>query len=346
MKINKSSISLLGLMILPFFYSCKPTYSAVAFEEVTIPKAPDYSENQSWAVLPNSYPKELKAVVGNPKLIDGVDVFFLYPTLLTDTKEKAWNADIYKSEIRKQVLESTVQYQASAWTNSGRLFVPFYRQTHYRVFVPPFDQKGKPAWEISYKDIEAAFQYYLQYYNSGNGIIIASHSQGSMHAKRLLKDFFDSKPLQKQLVAAYLIGINVAPDEFDTILPMESPESTGGFVSWNTYKKNKLPKSFDKWYKGGVTTNPISWDTSIITDESQHKGVLYRDLKIYPQSLSIEKANGMLWSSVPKVPARFFLSFIKSYHFADINLFWKDISINSQLRAKTWLIQNTTANVE
>lgn len=346
MKIKISLTTLLGLIILPFFYGCKTTYSSVAFEEVTTPQAPHYKEPQSWAVLPDHPPEELRSVVGIPDPIEGVDVFFLYPTLLTDSKEKAWNADVYDSETRKQVLASTVQYQASAWANSGRLFVPFYRQTHYRVFVPPYDQKGKPAWEIAYSDIKAAFQYYLQHHNSGNGIIIASHSQGSMHAKRLVKEFFDNKPLQKQLVAAYLIGTKVAPDEFKTVLPMETPESTGGFVSWNTYKKNKLPKDFDKWYKGGVTTNPISWDASKATTETEHKGVLYRNLKIYPQSVSVEKTNGMLWSSVPKVPARLFLSFIKSYHFADINLFWKDISLNSQLRAKTWLMQNRTANVE
>jgi hypothetical protein len=44
-----------------------------------------------------------------------------------------------------------------------------------------------------------------------------------------------------------------------------------------------------------------------------------------------------LWATVPKIPSRFFLSFIKNYHFADINLFWKDISVNAELRAQGWL---------
>ena len=45
----------------------------------------------------------------------------------------------------------------------------------------------------------------------------------------------------------------------------------------------------------------------------------------------------MLWASLPKIPSRIFLSFVKSYHFADINLFWEDININAQARAKAWL---------
>ena len=54
------------------------------------------------------------------------------------------------------------------------------------------------------EDVKAAFQYYLEHYNNGRPIIIASHSQGTTHAKRLLKEFFDGTALQHQLVAAYL----------------------------------------------------------------------------------------------------------------------------------------------
>jgi hypothetical protein len=50
----------------------------------------------------------------------------------------------------------------------------------------------------------------------------------------------------------------------------------------------------------------------------------------------------MLWSSVPKIPKRFFLSFIKNYHFADINLFWADIQNNAILRVKSWTEKNKT----
>jgi hypothetical protein len=45
--------------------------------------------------------------------------------------------------------------------------------------------------------VKTAFLYYLQHYNNGRPIIIASHSQGATHGKRLLKEFFDGKELQK-----------------------------------------------------------------------------------------------------------------------------------------------------
>ena len=337
MKKISPTIWIVGLMMLPFVQACKTSYSTVSFEAVTTPKAPDYSQVDSWAVLPEKQSAGLQAVIGDTKPLAGVAVFFLYPTLFTDPKEEGWNADIYTEQIRKGVDDFAVKYQASAWAKSGRLFVPYYRQTHYRVFVPPYDQKGRPAWELSYADIKAAFEYYLTHHNQGNGIIIASHSQGTLHAKRLVREYFDGKPLQKQLVAAYLVGARIQKDEFENIKPMEQPESIGGFVSWNTYKKNRLPKKYETWFQGGVTSNPIRWDNSNISLEHEHKGILNRDLKIYPQSISVKKTDGILWATVPKIPSRFFLSFIKNYHFADINLFWKDISVNAELRAQGWL---------
>ncbi len=178
------------------------------------------------------------------------DVFYVYPTLFTDKKNSAWNADIGLSTVRDQVRQTAVKYQASSWLKSANLYVPFYRQAHYRIFVEAYSQQGAPAWEIAYQDVKNAFEYYLKNYNKGKPIIIAAHSQGSMHAKRLIKEFFDQKPLQNQLVAAYLIGTRILPDEFKSIEPLTSAEATGGFVSWNSYKMNKIPKNFESWFKG------------------------------------------------------------------------------------------------
>ena len=56
-------------------------------------------------------------------------------------------------------------------------------------------------------------------------------------------------------------------------------------MSWNTYKMNHLPKSYEKWYKGGVVSNPITWDESNIGPIERHLGVLTSNREIYPNSL-------------------------------------------------------------
>ena len=120
---------------------------------------------------------------------------------------------------------------------------------------------------------------------------------------------------------------------------MTKPNETGGFVSWNTRKKNSYPKKKNV-YKGAVTTNPITWDESKTTELKQHKGFLYSNGKMYAKAVKIEITDGMVWSTNPKFPLRFFMSFMKNYHVADINLFWQDIKENIELRTKTWLENN------
>ena len=141
----------------------------------------------------------------------------MYTLHSSQTKNKDWNANVWTSSIRQDVFQKAIKYQASAWLNAGDLYVPFYRQAHYRIFVEPYSRGGEHAWEVAYEDVKNAFQYYLKHYNKGKPIIIASHSQGSMHAKRLIKEFFDQKPLQNHLVVAYLIGTRIFSDEFESI---------------------------------------------------------------------------------------------------------------------------------
>ena len=326
------------------FINCKTAYKTSAFDEGSIPAKPSYSQNESWAVLPGKYPKDLIQITGD-YIEKQADVFYIYPTLFSDRKNPSLNADIFDEDFRKEIIQKAIKYQASAWVSSANLYAPFYRQAHYRIFSEPFsivdlrnESPGIGAWNLAYEDLKNAFEYYLENYNNGKPIIIATHSQGTMHAIQLMKDYFDEKPLKEKLVAAYLIGIRILPNEFKSIKPMINPDDVGGFVSWNTYKMNNLPK--EKWFKGGVTTNPISWNTKNYSLYEEHKGLLFKDGKIYSNSLKVQVSDGILWSTVPKIPGRIFLSLVKNYHYADINLFWLDISKNSQKRVDQWYLLN------
>lgn len=338
-KLKKSALVIMALSLLP---SCKSTYTTASFEETPIPPTPSYSDERYWAVLPEKYPQDLKAITGEfePKK---ADVFFIYPTLLTEKKDPSWNADVHKENFRNQVISQSVKYQASAFAKAGNLYVPFYRQSHYKVYVPPHDKYEEVSRGIAYSDVKAAFTYYLEHYNEGRPIIIASHSQGSIMAGMLIKEFFDNQPLQQQLVAAYLPGIRITKEDFSTLSPLNHPTDIGGFVTWNTVKQKHYPENYEKWYKGGVTTNPITWTDSKKAAMSQHMGVLNSDGAIYSNALSIEIIDGLIWSSLPRIPKRFLMSFIKSYHFADINLFWKDIEKNAVDRVAAYL-QNKENN--
>jgi len=318
--------------------SCKSTsiYLTEPFSLEKIPEKPDYQNESSWVVLPSKYTQKLKELTPNSTVELEADVFYVYPTLITDKKDIRWNIATTDTIQNAKNLNATVDFQASAWATSGKLYVPLYRQAHLRSYYQ-LENGGKEALTLAYSDVKAAFELYLEKYNNGRPIIIAGHSQGSTHCRLLLKEFFDDKPLQKQLIAAYIPGIGIKKDEFKTIQAMTSPNETGGFVSWNTYKRKKLPKSYNKWYKSKVTSNPITWNTTKHTKREDHKGFLYTNGKIYDKALKIEVIDGMVWTTLPRFPHRLFAMFKKNYHVGDINLYWKDIQQNAELRVKIWL---------
>ena len=299
-----------------------------AFTEVV-----DYSSATNWAVLPGNYPANIKEYsVQNPQ--DSIDVFYVYPTLIVSGKDKRWNVPINDSVQIKKILNTAVRLQASAWGNSGSLYVPFYRQAHLRSYTN-LENGGKTALLLAYSDVKAAFEYYLKHYNHGRGIILAGHSQGSTHISYLLRDFFDGKPFQNQLVAAYIPGVGLDKNQFKTIPLMQHPDQVGGFVTWNTFKK-KFDKNKYKWFKGKVVINPVTWDTTSIAKRELHKGFLYTNGKMYKNSFDTHIADGVIWISTPRFPYRYLTLTMPNYHPGDVNLFWEDIRENSLLRVRTF----------
>lgn len=331
-----SKLKLVYLLSLCLFVGCKSTYKTQEFRFADTPREPNYHLLSSWAVLPNSYPADFEEFASKQRDTLASDVFYVYPTVFSDKKDVRWNVPIDEASQNEKVLHQAVLMQASAFATSGKVYVPYYRQAHLRSYQM-LDAGGREAQDLAYSDVKKAFEVYLKKYNQGRPIVLVGHSQGTTHMLRLLSDFFDNQPLQEQLVAAYIPGIRVKPNQFKTIQPMTRPDETGGFVSWNTFKKGNYPKKDKHWYDGSVTTNPITWDDTKETSLQQHEGFLYTNQKIYEEALKIEVKDGLIWSSNPKFPLRFFMSFLKNYHVGDINLFWKDIQQNAELRVNTFL---------
>jgi hypothetical protein len=326
---------ILSLLFVGFvFFSCKvqnPTNQAT--KPVAFTKAIDYSLANNWAVLPGKYPENLKDYpVQDPQ--DSIDVFYVYPTLIVSEKDKRWNVPLEDTIQKNKVLNVAVRFQASAWGSSGNLYVPFYRQAHLRSYSN-LENGGATALLLAYSDVKAAFEYYLKHYNHGHGIILAGHSQGSTHISYLLRDFFDDKPLQNQLVAAYIPGVGLDKNLFKTIPLMEHPDQIGGFVTWNTFKK-KFDKSKYKWFKGKVVINPVTWDTTSFAKRELHKGFLYSNGKLYKNSFDTHTADGVIWISTPHFPYRYLTLTMPNYHPGDVNLFWEDIRENALLRVHTF----------
>ena len=304
-------------------------------------KIPDYSNLDYWAAHPwkkdlsDSVPADLQ-YTNKPDSL--ADVFFIHPTTLTDYADTRWNAGIDDAALNAKTDYSTILYQASAFNEKCRVFAPRYRQAHLKAFYTNTPE-ADTAFEIAYADVKAAFEFYLKNYNHNRPIIIASHSQGTKHAGRLLKEFFENKPLQNQLVCAYIIGLPVKVDYFLTLKPCTDSLTTGCFVSWRTFKSESTDADFIAAEKfKSIVINPLTWTTDISPVSSQFNfgGVLKNFNHIVPHVVSTQIHNNILWSSKPNVPGKIFYT-QKNYHIGDINLFYMNIRENVAARINAFL---------
>ena len=317
-------------------------YKSLHFEDYNPPKEPTYVDLEDWLVHPEKQSEnEFLSVNTNLKR---ADVFFIVPTLYQDRKETSWNSDVYNEEFSNILMQSSIKYQSTAWLSSANLYSPNYRQAHFRVFEEKYWKNGgEDAFEIAYSDIKRSFEVFLKEFNKGKPIIIAGHSQGAGHAKRLLKDFFDGKELSDKLIAAYLVGTKITEDDFFDLELMNKPDQTGGYVTWNTYKVLKDEKKYDLtidrlWLSDAQVTNPITWTDYVSKDYNDHKGFLWLNQKVFPNAVVIESIDEAVNIKTPKMgfPKSLLVSFLKDYHKGDINIFWEDIRQNSILRTRKY----------
>lgn len=312
-----------------------------------VPPAPDYGQMKYWIAHPDvkdladEVPGkgELKEYQSNAE----VDVFFVYPTIYTKRQDKdhPWFADVNDEKLNKEIAKSTIKNQASVFNASAKVYAPLYRQAHIGVYYVGNLPLKVEALEYAYTDVKRAFEYYLENWNNGRPIIIASHSQGTNHAVSLLRDFFESKALMNQLVAAYIVGMPLDKKTFSYIPVCDEPTETGCWLTWNTYIRDYYPPQHEFWYGNALNVNPLSWttDTTYVSWGANRGGVLKNFRKIRPGLSDAQNMDGMLWINKPKFFGNFLMNWDR-YHVVDYNLFYMNIRENVAERVEAYLEEN------
>lgn len=302
-----------------------------------VPPAPDYSQPGNWAATPFAADEADRTPgtgLADNQAKAPADVFYLHPTIYRKAVKgnDLWNANLADEKLNESVDELAMLNHASIFNAAGRVFAPRYRQANIAVYYPEGRSVSQRALDVAYGDVLAAFDHYLNTWNNGRSIIIASHSQGTTHAKRLMADRFDGKPLGRQLVAAYLIGMPVSADAYNTIPVCESATQTGCFVSWRTYREDFVSKAgYRDTVKNITVVNPLSWTTEETrAPASLNKGgVLYNYEKgPMPELVWAERRGDGLFTNKPRFFGDIFFR-TKNYHAGDYNLFWLNVRENA-----------------
>lgn len=328
------------LIINQLIHSCSPKITPYTGEQVfnSTTGNPDYSKLEFWAAHPDKWdPSDsIPVPLRKPVREKMADVFFLHPTTFTNEKyANQANATIDDPYLNKKTDYSSILYQASVFNETCRVYAPRYRQAHLQMYYTTDTAKAVAAFELAYQDIKSAFENFLSTRDTENPFIIASHSQGTTHAKRLLKEFIDGTPLQKKLVAAYILGIAVEKNLYINLPLCHDSTSTGCFISWRTYREGYEGKYVSKTDTSIAVINPLLWspDPVFARKDLQKGAVLYKFNKIYPHTQSSRISGNALWISKPHFPGGVFY-LTKNYHAGDFNLFYLDIREDVARRIK------------
>lgn len=320
------------------FLFCLSTASAARaqppadFRAEDQPPAPDYSQSRYWSALPGRKDLADRLPKGENWISDSLkdaDVFYIYPTIYL--KGNTWCADVNNKALNRRIDRMPVRFQAGVFNAACRVYAPRYRQSILKSFYDSIN--GPKALDFAYQDVRRAFLYYLEHYNQGRPIVIASHSQGSRHAWRLLKEFFDTSGLRQQLVCAYVVGMGVDAGIYQNLKSCADAEQTGCFVTWASFQSGYDPGRSILY--GNTAVNPITWksDTTETKADASRGGVFLSLHHKWKHAVTAQLHQHYLWVNT-RMP------FIRSWHvlhIVDYNLFWFDIRQNVALRVSSFL---------
>lgn len=293
---------------------------------------PDYSRQSSWLEQPES--------IDQP-----VDVFFVYPTIYDG--ESPSNMEIADADLQKRAM-GTVVADGSVFTDSANLFAPLYRQMSFAYLSPDEDVYTNPYFLTGADDVVRAFDYYLEHLSDGRPFILAGHSQGSMALTYLMRKRFNDPALQKRLVAAYLIGYSITPDDLKTypwFRPATGAADTGVIISWNT--QSPTATGSPVLQPGAICINPLTWSTrSAPADKSLNGGAVFYDTaaqtvsRVVPEytGARIDPATGALTTTPPDADNLDIGSFPEGvFHKFDYAFWYTNIKRNVAVRVAKML---------
>ncbi len=277
-------------------------------------------------------------------------VFFIHPT--TYYEKLHWNGPA-NDPVASRLDTVIARTMASAF-NQAAVWVPRYRQATVGAFFTD-RADGKAALDFAYRDVREAFDAFLAATPTDRPIVLAGHSQGSFHLKRLLAERVAGTPLARRVIAAYVIGW---PVELGSELPKlglpacAAPDQAGCIVSYMSFSDAGDPAVMRSAYRhvtpGAnrpdarfLCSNPLTGGIGGSAPAAANLGATIPDLKMERATL----APGLVGAAcAPDGTLRIgagpdmgpFVLPIGNYHIYDYALFWSNLRADFARRAAAW----------
>jgi hypothetical protein len=329
-----------------------------AFAPLDAQTAPDYAQASAWVArpdLPGDPARWLPPGVAKaapPKAA----VFYVPPT--TYLARDRWNGPIDDAAANGR-LDLFVRSQASAFNGVGAIWAPRYRQATLGAFLVATDPRAGKAIDFAYADVARAFDAFLAAVPADVPIILAGHSQGSLHLLRLLREKVARKPVARRIVAAYAIGwpISVSADLPALGLPgCTTAGEAGCIVGWQSFADPADPRLISAYFdattgyaglpRKGTTmlcVNPLTGTAGGAAGADANLGALVPDAAMTSATLTpalvpaaCTRQGLLLIGAAPKGYGGYVLPG-SNYHVFDYALFWANLRADAAARLTTFL---------
>lgn len=319
--------------------------------------APDYAQPSGWLSRPDlaDDPSRWTPKGLSPAADPHVAVFYVPPT--TYLRRTAWNAPINDPEANGR-LRIFASSQASAFNSIGGIWAPRYRQATMGAFLTSHEDAGK-ALDFAYADVERAFSAFLAQIPPHVPIVLAGHSQGSLHLLRLIAEHVAGEAVQRRIVAAYAVGwpVSIEADLPALGLPAcARPDQVGCLISWQSFAEPADPSQirdvFDastgftgKPRKGTrmLCVNPLTGRPDDAAPASANLGALQPSMSLTDATLRpgtiparCDPSGILLIGSPPEGYGAYVLRG-ENYHVFDYALFWANIRADVERRVAVFL---------
>lgn len=328
-----------------------------AFRPMTDASAPDYARAAAWVARPGlaDDPSRWTPPGAAPTDAPRAAVFYIPPTTFLDRTR--WNAPLDDAQANYR-LGLFTRSQASAFNGVGAIWAPRYRQATFGAFLAAADPRSAKALDFAYGDVARAFDAFVAALPPGRPIILAGHSQGSLHLLTLLRRKVAGTPLAPRIVAAYVIGWPISlPADLPALgLPeCRSAGQAGCIVAWQSFAEPADPKLIDKWFDAStgyaglprrgtamLCTNPLTGAQGGAAPASANLGALvpradYAGADLTPGLIPARcDARGLLLIGPPPVGFGRYVLPGNNYHVFDYALFWANLRADVAARLKGW----------
>ena len=225
--------------------------------------AVDYSQSENWAYYG----------FGEDK---AADLFLICPTVDMG-KNGNYNMSM-DDTATKESFVGALNMEKGIYEDSTTMYAPFYRQMTFPVYSMT-DEEMEPYLQIAYRDVAAAFEYYIENCNNDRPIILAGFSQGSQLLLMLMEEYFDNAEYSEKLVAAYCIGWRVTEDDLAKhphLKMAQGEDDTGVIISFNSEAEGVEDSLIVPSGTKTLGINPLNWKTdSTVADKSLNKGACF-----------------------------------------------------------------------